>query len=320
MGMHPIPVDVRVADEDVFPSVVQLLMTFLEGYGGPVRGPISFRLRGATAIRREAAEVSGNKFVIRTKFIAMDHSGMTPLGPVSLSLRTDVDLPEGEITGEWDTQRNMPKFPARSVFNQVAVRLETIGGPIDLDPVDVSAEIPAIPPQGATYSHQDQVNAMRAGVNVGHAVATHIVDGGVDDGDGDKKMPPPSQLCCPPPQTLTTEGCLGCIELDHAKGFDRQGIFHAAAPLVELDKILVYVCITNNGSAAMSIIVDGTQVPQRILPGQTSTFAARSSVEVALADVPPLPTNHATGFYVLMHCCSTTLGITPVAPRRRGGA
>ncbi len=114
--------------------------------------------------------------------------------------------------------------------------------------------------------------------------------------------------CCPPPQTLTTEGCFGCIELDDAHGFQKQGIFLAPKGLVDLDKTLVYVCITNNGPAGMRVAVDSQSGPM-IQPGQTSTVAAQESVDVALVG----NAHHAEGFYVLSYCCPTELGV----PKRR---
>src|SRR5215472_16509859 len=111
MGATPSLVDLRVAGYDVFPSSVEVSAIFNPGM--PVSN-LSFTLTGATAVERGAVKIKGGKFVIPTKFLALDHRGVIPnLGPVSLGLQPGAPAPTGQVTGSWSAEQDAPVYPAQ---------------------------------------------------------------------------------------------------------------------------------------------------------------------------------------------------------------
>ena len=312
--------DITQPGLDSFSSVMEFRMRFVDpDLGFPPEEECEFSLPGDETIRRDAASFGKNQeFVIGTQMLSSVHRGPTDFGEVRVTLAPGVQ-PKGRIWGKFEvdpeTEQPTPILPVRSSFEGVQLQFETEQGRFVNRPADVGGVITGIPPcPGDVYVHEVElvmVSADDPNKVVAKGFGRHIIGA---PRDPVARKAPLVRECCPPPASIVTEGCLGCIDLDEERRLSRQTIFFAPKELDELDKTLVYVCITNNGPAAMTAVAD--EGPAFVvLPGQTSNVAAQQSVEVALANVPPLPAHHASGHYVISHCCPTYLGRPK--PRRK---
>ena len=308
--------DITQPGIDSFSSVMEFRLRFVDsGLDIPITEDFEFSLPGDETVRRGAAELEdlkdGGTFEIHTEMLSSQHRGPTPFGEVRLTLAPDVQ-PRGKITGEYkidpETKKPRPILPLKSSFEGVQLEFAIEQGRFVNQPVSVAGLITGIPPcPDDVYAHEKElvlVSAADPEKEIARGFGRHRI--------GPPRIPveqraPLLRECCPPPQSLVTEGCLGCIDLDEEKRLLKQVLFFAPQALIDLDKTLVYVCITNNGPGVMTAIADGGPAFW-VLPGQTSSVAAQQSVHVVLANVAPFPSHHASGHYVITHCCPTDLG------------
>jgi hypothetical protein len=306
---NPTLVDLRVSGYDVFPSIVEISISFDEGM--PISN-VSLTLTGATAVERGAAKISRGRFVIPTKFLALDHNGVIPeIGPVTMGLLPGAPAPTGQVTGQWSAEQDAPVFPVDSTFHNVAVRVQTAIGAFDLEPAGVSAKIGSIPPQGAVYGHPAQLKVLKAGAVVGKALAKHIVN--VPAGPAQSAAKEPCECCC---QVEANGHCSRFLVRDQ-DGLREQLLFVGSQPGVPSspvgrDRVLAYETITNEGPRAVTVYWDGDPPNYEtagqstlLLPNNTITLAVSRSVKVMYSPDPSqgLSGDYAQGHDVISWCC-----------------
>lgn len=292
---------------DVFSSVFEITATFDQD--GPTE-PVSASLEGATAVRRSAAKISGNKFSIATQFLALDHRGSIPgLGDVMLSLSPAAPPAAGRVTGGWDAKQNAPRWPAQSIFENVAVQLETSEGTLEFEPATASAEIHGLPPKGDSYGHPQQIKILKNKKQIGKAKVVHRVKNGED------RCPEVKHPCSPPCCSVEAHGHCTCFLVRKDGPFNEQLVFVASDPRlpespVALDRVLVYKTITNNGPAAVTVFWDGPpptyEDPNRralLLPDNSISLAVSRAVKIVYSPKLGNRGDHARGHDVTSWCC-----------------